>query len=265
MQATYIALEGSKFDGIRMFNKLVMIKANLIILFIFLCIKTVGQTLYVDFDNDMEKYYPGTDDSLATYMMQLQRPQWVAGVSGKALDLSEKAALRMPVVLNGDEIPNYNDKHDLSVCIWVKTIKKARQGTPVVGNKKDGDMHQPGWSIFTQPNGAWGVNLSDGKNEYTYRPNAPRQAINDGEWHQLAFCLNRKKGEVWFYFDGKNVAIYNTPDLGSLVNKNRTVIGGTDEYWEYGSSGQWTAFNGFIDEATLRNKAIGPKDLLNRL
>ncbi|MCT4644285.1 MAG: endonuclease/exonuclease/phosphatase family protein, partial [Carboxylicivirga sp.] len=65
--------------------------------------------------------------------------------------------------------------------------------------------------------------------------------------------------EVWFYFDGENVAIYNVAGLGNLNNKNRTVIGGSDEYWEYGSFGQWTAFNGYIDEVQIKNAIVDSK------
>lgn len=230
--------------------------------FIHFCLQSIGQnTLHIDFDNNMDKYYPKTEDSLATYVIQLQRPQWAAGISGKAMDLSENAVLRMPLVLKADEIPVYEKDDDFSVQVWVKTLKGAEQGTAIAGNKKDDDDNIQGWSIYTQRNGAWAVNLSDGKNMFTYKPNIPRQAINDGQWHQLAFSIDRKKGETWFFFDGKNVAIYNTSELGSLSNSNRTVIGGTDEYWEFGSAGQWTAFNGFIDEVTLKNKVLNSGEI----
>jgi len=205
------------------------------------------------FDTDMEKYYPTVEPGDAVYIMDLQRPQWVEGISGRALDLSENAVLRKPLVVDSMETPDYSRKEDLSVQVWVKTVKDARQGTPILGNLKDGDAKQAGWSIYTQETGAWGVVLSDGENSYTYQPNVPRQAVNDGQWHQLAFSLNREKEEVWFYLDGINVGIYNVSNLGSLVNENRTVVGGTDEYWEWGSSGQWTAFNGYIDEVSIKN------------
>ncbi len=48
-----------------------------------------------------------------------------------------------------------------------------------------------------------GVILSDGKNTYTYQPNAPRQAINDEEWHQLCvgnFLTNLVCGIIAYHF-----------------------------------------------------------------
>ena len=208
---------------------------------------------YMGFDESVEKYYPEIDKNEAVYVTDLQHPQWIHGVSGRALDLSEHAVLRKPLVLDSLETPVYSRSTDLSVQVWVKTVINAHQGTPIVGNKKDGDVKEAGWTIYTQPSGAWGVNISDGKNSFTYRPNAPRQAINDGEWHQLAFSINREKEEVWFFMDGKNVGIYNIAGLGSLENNLRTVVGGTDEYMEYGSFGQWTAFNGYLDEVRIDN------------
>jgi len=208
---------------------------------------------YTGFETDMARYYPTVEPGNAVYVMELQNPQWAEGISGRALNLSEHAVLRKPLVLDSLETPDYSKGTDLSVQVWVKTLKGAHQGTPIIGNLKEDKTEEAGWSIFSLESGAWGVVLSDGETSYTYQANAPRQAINDGQWHQLAFCLNREKEEVWYYLDGKNVAIYNLSGLGNLVNGNRTVVGGSDEYWEYGSSGQWTAFNGYIDEVSIRN------------
>ena len=52
------------------------------------------------------------------------------------------------------------------------------------------------------------------------------------------------------------MAIYNTPNLGSLETVFSTVIGGSDEKWENGSYVQWNAFNGFIDEVKLWGQAL---------
>lgn len=208
---------------------------------------------HTGFETDMARYFPTVEPGHARYVTELQRPQWVEGISGRALDLSEHAALRKPLLLDSLDAPEYSGLSDLSVQIWVKTIQGAAQGTPIIGNLKENQTGEAGWSIFAQESGAWGVILTDGETSYTYQPHVPRQAINDGHWHQLAFSLNRQQGEVWFFLDGRNMAIYNVAGLGSLVNGNHTIVGGSDEYWEYGSSGQWTAFNGYIDEISISN------------
>ena len=228
------------------------IKTLLIVLFIGVQGINAQVNFKIDFEESTEHYYPSRAKEDAVYIMQLQRPQWVKGISGRALDLSENAVLRQPLVIDSLKTPNY-EKESLTVQVWVKTIEGAQQGTPIIGNTIDDGADGPGWKMFTQENGAWGVWVSDGKNSFTYSPTWQRQAINDGKWHQLAFSIDRKKEEIWFYKDGKNVAIYNAPGLKSLNSKNRTVVGGSDEYYEYGSSGQWTAFNGYIDEVTIEN------------
>ncbi len=216
---------------------------------------------YTGFDDKLDAFYPHTPPHEAVYVTQVQRPQFVAGVQGKALDLSENAALRMPLAIDSLSAPSYAKENNLTVKVWVKTLPNAKQGTVIIGNKEEGDLKSAGWMIYTQESGAWAVNLSDGKSAYTYKPTVPRQAINDGQWHQLAFSVHRQNQEVWFYLDGENVAIYNTPGLGSFSSTKRTVVGGTDQYWEYGSQGQWTAFNGFLDEVSIRQEYEEARDI----
>ena len=218
---------------------------------------------YEGFDGDIEKYYPKTLYTDAKYVTELQRPQLVEGLAGNALDLSENATLRKPIIIDSLSQPDYGKSSSLTVKVWVKAIKNAKQGTVIIGNKHDGDFKSAGWMIYSQESGAWAVNISDGSSSYTYQPTAARQAINDGNWHQLAFSLNRDKEEVWFYLDGVNVAIYNTPGIGSLESKNSTVVGGTDEYFEYGSMGQWTAFNGFLDEVAIDTDYMNTEAISN--
>ncbi|MCT4643544.1 MAG: LamG domain-containing protein, partial [Carboxylicivirga sp.] len=209
---------------------------NILVLLIALLISVCvdGQkTYYLNFDSKITTNQTAINKKEAVYVTELQQSQYIEGLTGKALDLSENAVLRKPFVPDSTLLPDYGKKH-LSAVVWVKTIEGSKQGLPIVGNLKQGTAKEAGWSIYSQENGAWGVQFSDGKNRYTYKPNVPRQAINDGEWHQLAFSFDREKEEVWFYFDGENVAIYNVAGLGNLNNKNRTVIGGSDEYWEYG-------------------------------
>ena len=66
---------------------------------------------------------------------------------------------------------------------------------------------------------------------------------------------------MWMYFDGRNVAIYRINGLKSLESELRTVIGGTDEYMTWGSRGEWTSFNGRIDEVKFWNRAITAEEV----
>ena len=197
----------------------------------------------------------------AVYMVDLQQSQFVEGLSGKALDLSANASLRRPVKLDKSRFPILSEQASFGVQIWVKTLPNAKMGTVIMGNKKSDDLAAKGWQVYTRENGAWALNVSDGKNSYDYRPTAERQGINDGDWHQIAFGIDRDKNELWIYFDGKNVAIYNIPGLKELESELATIIGGSDEKWEYGSYGQWNAFNGFLDDVKVWDTALRPQEV----
>ncbi len=221
-----------------------------------------GQTpnLYIDFDTPTRKINErDIDKAEAVYMVDLLQPKYAKGLQGRALDLSADASLRMPMRVDSTMALDYDENASFSTQVWIKTKPNAAMGTPVMGNKKAEALAEQGWQIYTRENGAWALNFSDGKTRFDYRPTAQRQRINDGEWHQLLFTLDREKEEVWMYLDGKNVAIYNIAGLAGLNNAFATVIGGSDEKWEYGSAGQWNAFNGYLDEVKMWDQAITPK------
>ncbi|PSL44388.1 exonuclease III [Chitinophaga niastensis] len=202
-----------------------------------------------------------TPEAEAVYTVDLQQPQFSKGLAGYALDLSANAILRRPVKLEKGALPSFNEKNSFSVQIWLKTLPGALMGTPVMGNKLADDLTTAGWQIYSQENGAWALILNDGKNRYDYKPTAQRQKINDGQWHQIVFTVNRAKQEVWIYLDGRNMAVYNTPGAGSFESDLATVVGGSDEKWEYGSNAQWNAFNGYIDDVKIWDTAIAPDEV----
>ena len=194
----------------------------------------------------------------AVYVTDLQQPEYSKGISGMALNLSEQAAMRSPVIIEDVSVDMYDQSTSFSFQIWVKTMPGALMGTPVAGNIISEEPAKSGWLINTQENGAWALTLKDGENRIEYIPMPGRQRINDGNWHLLSFSLNHEKQEAWVYFDGRNVAIINIPGIRNLDSDSRFVIGGTDEKWEYGSYGQWNAFNGYIDEVKIWNRVISP-------
>ncbi|QNR85264.1 endonuclease/exonuclease/phosphatase family protein [Pedobacter riviphilus] len=214
----------------------------------------------LNFDDDNVEEVITPKDS-AYYVVDLQQSQYVKGLSGNALDLSANAVLRRPVKLSKGTLPEFNERTSFSVQVWIKTLPNAKMGTPVMGNKNADELASAGWQIYTQENGAWALILNDGKKRYDYKPTAERQKINDGKWHQIVFTVDRKKQEVWMFLDGKNVAVYNTPGIKSFETKLATVVGGTDEKWEYGSNGQWYAFNGYIDEVKVWNVPLNTKEV----
>ncbi|MEL6253310.1 MAG: LamG-like jellyroll fold domain-containing protein [Bacteroidota bacterium] len=196
----------------------------------------------------------------ATYTLDLMRQSFSEGVNDYALDLSENAMFRRPWILDSLLSKQIQTSGSFSVQVWVKTLPDAEQGTPIISNKKSDEVESVGWQIGSQENGAWSLQLSDGKNVYQYRP-TKRQLINDGGWHQVLFSIERPKNEARMYFDGQAVAIYNLGQLGDLESIQQTVVGGSDEYFEWGSAGQWKAFNGYLDEVKIWNRVLSRKEV----
>ena len=83
---------------------------------------------------------------------------------------------------------------------------------------------QKGWSIFLQPNGAWGWNIGDGEKRLDYLPTAERQNINDGQLHYLAFTVDVSERAAWLYYDGTLVAIYSLDELAISTLEVQNLI-----------------------------------------
>ncbi len=77
-----------------------------------------------------------------------------------------------------------------------------------------------GWSIFLQPNGAWGWNLGDNKKRLDYLPTT-KQQINDGKWHEIIQVYDFHQEAVRLFFDGQEVAIYN---FGALDLSSAQIV-----------------------------------------
>jgi endonuclease/exonuclease/phosphatase family metal-dependent hydrolase len=197
------------------------------------------------------------------YITDLQQPEYSEGISGMALDLSEKAAMRSPVIIEEGSVEMYNQATSFSFQVWIRTLPDAIMGTPIAGNISSEETEAPGWQLRTQSNGAWALSLYDGKNRFEYIPMPGRQRINDGEWHQITLSLDHQKEEIWLFLDGRNVAIINITGLGSLNSDKRLVIGGSDDKWEYGSYGQWHAFNGYIDEVAIWQRKVSAEEVFD--
>ena len=130
-----------------------------------------------------------TRDSSSLFLVHTS--SYSEGLKGKALDLTDEIAYRIPLSLTAKERPSFAADRSFTLQVWVKTKPGAPLGTPIMTNATTADP--TGWCIGTQENGAWYLSLNDGKNSYSYQPTAGRQAINDGKWHQLTVSVDKKK------------------------------------------------------------------------
>ena len=119
---------------------------------------------------------------------------------------------------------------DHSVIFKVKTNVQSEQFPSLISNKNWDDAKvidlistsnmgltlasgsKSGWTIFVQPNGAWGWNMGDGEHRLDYLPTT-LQRVNDNQWHEIAISFYLDKETAWLYFDGKHVAIYSLSEL----------------------------------------------------
>ena len=205
------------------------------------------------------------------------------GLRGNALDLTDEVANRIPVRLDPQQTPDYDKSFALSV--WVQTKPGARQGTPIFANKRNYrpnlEVHReyrnicdedvfpdqsktPGILLGTTDLGGWYLHVCDSTTWYSYTPTAERQRINDGRWHNITASVDLDNNEMWLYFDGENVAVYNMPDLKHVKGLFPTFVGGCDEYTERAhnySRGERSAFNGRIDEVKIWDRAVSADEV----
>lgn len=178
--------------------------------------------------------------------------RYVKGIKGLALDLTQDAPFRKPFSPEGCPV-DFN--RDFTATVWVKTNPGVCDAKMILSTI-DPEKKSGGFSIETTSSGSWCVRFGDGSNQWEYRPTVHRQPVNDGRWHMLALSLNRKKSEARIYYDGINVAVYNTADMNELPVSSPLQIGGlTDEK---------RAFNGYLDEIELTPSVLSAEELFQK-
>ena len=250
-----------------------------------------------------------TSNSLASF---IGRDSIVEGIKGEAKFFSGSATNDSFVRINNNEILSslWKDQ-DFSIEVWVQTISANDKFQVIASNKEwnSGEIKDytdnryagwsrvsglnKGWAIICQPDGSWAWNIGNGKHDgkeervesfrKDYRPTAPRQKINDGEWHQLLFTINREANEARIYFDGLNVAIYymgpvKDLDAGLPVglatdalanNPDLTLDGALDEFniYDYTLSSEDVAqrYESFVSVAKIPRASAKHIDELNLL
>jgi len=215
--------------------------------------------LYFDFEPSSKTVAEKTTltkDAGSIY--DIMQPKYSDGINGFALDLSSDAMLRKPLTIESKDVPYYGGNSSFAFQIWIRTKPNARMGTAIAGNMLSDKKGKKGWLISTQKNGAWSLEINDGKSSFEYIPTA-KQKINDGRWHQIVFSMDAVNQDMWMYLDGKNVAIYNISGFKSTENSALTFIGGSNRKSDF--DGQWDAFNGYIDEAKIWDRHISSKEV----
>ncbi|MEA1897358.1 MAG: LamG-like jellyroll fold domain-containing protein [Bacteroidota bacterium] len=230
---------------------------------IFLSLGLFSWPLYSQGDQDLiaKMYFdknlsvlPGNSGSFAkAEVYNSEHHEYSEGHKGFALNLSSGVKSRFPIMLPV-EMPAMNS---FTVLLWVNTEKDANLKNVIASNRESEAKAKWGWTISTQTNGSWRWSASDGETEFEYSPTTPRQTINDGIWHQIAFSVNRQKQKVRLYFDGINVAIYHIGEIED-VTEGKSVIIGSDVREE---KSEMYSFNGQIDEFALWSRELTDEEI----
>jgi exonuclease III len=115
-------------------------------------------------------------------------------------------SLQVKTNSTSDKFPSISTNKQWDDAPVIDLISTSNMGLTLESGKN------VGWSIFMQPNGAWGWNIGDGKNRLDYLPTT-KQQINDGNWHTIGLSFYFDKKTAWLYFDNKHVAIYSLSEL----------------------------------------------------
>ncbi len=180
------------------------------------------------------------------------------GINGFALNLGEDAHNRKPVELTIDKNVFSTS---FSLLFWVKAAPDGFDYDIATLDFVGKDSLHTEWTIGKQANGAWSwVSTDKGKVNYQYRPTAARQSIASDEWSMIGVNYDAEHEDIWFYYNGENVAIYH---VGSKYPSDQGVqlsIGGK----QIGALGEWHTFNGSIDELEVHSSFLLPREMKNR-
>ena len=122
-----------------------------------------------------------------------------------------KVSFKVKTKIQSEKFPSLLSNKNWDGASVVDFISTSNMGKSLASGKL------AGWTIFMQPNGAWGWNIGDGKYRLDYLP-TKLQRINDGKWHEISISFYLKKKTAWLYFEGKHVAIYSLSELNLKDN-----------------------------------------------
>jgi hypothetical protein len=176
----------------------------------------------------------------------------VKGINGWALDLGPMARVRQALLR---PVTIANNENGFAVTVWVKGDPDAHEAYDILSSLHKTGTGYDGWKIGMTNRGSWLFTVRAGKYAYDYTTTAPRQTIQDGNWHQLAVSYSKQADELRFYYDGKEMAIYRADGIQGFYTGDTLVIGGSKDSEHYFERATWEtfwdSFNGQIDDVSL--------------
>ncbi len=188
-----------------------------------------------------------------------QNLSYTPGIKDSCLNLSLSSPYRKPVIIKTKGDIMLEQQPYISVITWVKMAKDDYECYGILGNKSIDDKNEKGWIISTTEQGSWKLEISDGIQNLTYKATPSRQKINDNQWHQIGFSIDKINNLAKTYFDGQMVGIINLHHLMTIEADYHLHIGCNPGSKDYSMD----TFNGMLDEIGLWSKHLDDKDFKN--
>ncbi len=185
-----------------------------------------------------------------------QNLSYIPGIKDSCLNLSLSSPYRKPVIIKTKGDIMLDQQPYLSVIIWVKMAKEDTECYGIIGNKGIDDKNEKGWIISSTNQGSWKLEISDGIQSWIYKATPSRQKINDNQWHQIGFSIDRTNNMAKTYFDGQMVGILNLHNLIPAEADYHLHIGCNPGSKDYSMD----TFNGMLDEIGIWLKQLNDED-----
>ncbi|TLX74889.1 exotoxin [Labilibacter sediminis] len=203
--------------------------------------------LYLNFNGDAKT---SGIESFKTYGNQ--KLSYAAGIKDSCLNLSIESFHRKPVILKTKGEFILNQQNYFSVMVWIKMQADDLEEYGIIGNKSIGDNTEKGWVISTTSKGSWKFEISDGFNQWFYKATPSQQKINDGQWHQIGFMVDKNKQVARTFFDGCLSSVLSLDNINNLEGDYNLHIGCNPGSVDYSKD----TFNGLIDEVGIWSQQL---------
>lgn len=204
--------------------------------------------IYLDFNNKIEN-----SGILPVEFRGEKYVSFAKGIKDTSLDLSINAQYRKPVIIEKGPANSFGDYEGLTFLMWVKAAADDPMEYVMAGQRIWTGQHQfRGWHISKTRTGGWIWEFSDGTGKLDYAPSPQFQPVNDGDWHQVGFAIDKSQQEVRFFYDGNLKAIFSLEDINISFPGTPLFIG-ADPMAE---DPRIECFNGLIDETGVWSRVL---------
>ena len=188
-------------------------------------------------------------------------PTWVTPKIGTAaLSFSGNGVFRSMTPQSAVSVPSNNNLSSVlggtaTLTAWIKTTQSGGSDTwnspAITGVEVAGTQNDIRWGYLDQ-SGHIGIGAGDVGVVST-------TAINNGQWHHVAFTRDATTGAVKIYIDGV-LQVSGQSDAGIITSPFRLIGAQTDLTSGGGPDGA-TYFNGQLDEVRIYNQILGDNEI----